>query len=127
MAFRPGPGIDPNGTSVPVPPGTVDRRGILSPAVPKQGSGTTTPAGPLKPVLGPEAGLFGGTLPPSRTGTEKRAQRLGDKQRFETFHPREVTRGPFVLAEQGVGATPIRILPPHAAAVFADMATGRLR
>jgi hypothetical protein len=78
-------------------------------------------------VLGPEAGLFGGTLPPSRAGSEARAKRLGDKQRFETFHPVSRQRGPFVLAEQGVGARPIHRLPAHAAAVFAELSTGRLR
>jgi hypothetical protein len=54
-------------------------------------------------------------------------QRLGDKQRFETFHPIARQRGPFVLPVQGVGAGEINRLPEHAAAVFLAMADGTLR
>lgn len=76
---------------------------------------------PFKPVLGPEAGLFGGRLPPSREGVEKQALLQGNARRFEAFHPTVKQRGPFVMAEQGTGSTSIRPLPAHAATVFSDM------
>ncbi len=117
MAFKMPP---PNSTSIPVPRGTVDRGTTV-----RELDATTTPTG--RPTLGPEAGLFGGTLPPSRTGTEKRAQTEGDARRFESFHPNERQPGPFVLGEQGTGAMPIHPLPRFAAEIFAKMLRGPQR
>lgn len=119
MGFRGGGGIDPNTTTVTGGGTNVDvRRRIIAPDV----IGPTGPSGgPGKPILSPEAGLFGGSLPPSRAGTEKRAKMEGDAARFESYHPPRRTPGPLLLGEQGTGATPVHPLPAHAAAVFAAM------
>jgi hypothetical protein len=125
MAFK-GGGLNPNTTSVTAPQGTGRPRtpGLTSTAVPTT-IGPDTPKS--KPVLSPEGGLFGGSLPPSRKGTEKRAELQGDARRFESFHPNSRQPGPFVLGEQGTGAIPIHPLPRFAAEIFAEMLRGPQR
>jgi hypothetical protein len=107
----------------------VDRAGLTSPAVPPSdtsptGTGTDTTS---KPTLSPEAGLFGGRLPPSRTGTTAQEHLEGERRRFESFHQPQRIAGPLVLGEQGTGSVPIHPLPAHAAEAFAFMARGGQR
>ena len=74
-----------------------------------------------------EAGLFGGSLPPSREGAHERFKRTRDAERFLSEHPNTRTAGPFVLGEQGAGAIPVYPFPKRAAEAFALMAKGSPR
>lgn len=91
----------------------------VAPAVDSTNPNAGPGASSSTPPPAPESAFFGGYLPKSAKGAEKKEQLEGDARRFESFHQPFMVDGPLVMAAYATsGVSPIAAIPGKAQAAF---------